>query len=248
MSRISDIDESRRRVLLSLLASGCFSAFPASSAPLAGMPRKLAAGQFFYRFSGDVRLNGIAVTLTTPIAAGNVLTTGQKSFAIFVFEKDALILLSGSEMTVGSTSGEKPVESLSEGAKPSLVLSAYVLNKGKVLSVLASRTTRITTSSALVRILGTGVYVEVEPEESYVCVCYGSTLLESALDPSIQEAVVTEHHDQPKYVTGGSEPKILPAPFKNHDDEELLLIETLVGRTTPYLVPAGRQKSLNSYF
>ena len=34
-----------------------------------------------------------------------------------------------------------------------------------------------------------------------------------------------------------------PAPFKDHDDEELLLKETLVGRTTPYVVP----KSLNRF-
>jgi len=74
------------------------------------------------------------------------------------------------------------------------------------------------------------------------------TDLASAQDPTITEEVIAEHHDAPKYIIGGTNPRIAPAPFKNHADEELLLIETLVGRTTPYMVPQGIPRTRNSYF
>jgi hypothetical protein len=32
----------------------------------------------------------------------------------------------------------------------------------------------------------------------------------------------------------GAARRIVPAPFKNHDDVELMLIETLVGRVPPF--------------
>jgi hypothetical protein len=52
----------------------------------------------------------------------------------------------------------------------------------------------------------------------------------------INEDIKARHHDQPKYVyADDSNGEIIQdAPFKNHTDEELQLIETIVGRTTPY--------------
>ena len=248
MTRISDIDARRRQLLLALVATGV--SIPLSGAQLSRVPGKLQPGQFFYRFSGEVKRNGTDVTLDTTLAAGDIVTTGEKSFVIFVFEQDAFILRSSSEMVVRPkeapipASQEKPAAS----KRASKIPSAYSLRRGKVLSVMASRTTQISTPSAVVAIRGTGVYVEAEPEESYVCVCYGETEIESSIDPAIRETVITQHHDAPKYVKGGANPQILPAPFKNHDDQELLLIETLVGRTTPYFVPGGIPRSRNNYF
>jgi hypothetical protein len=52
--------------------------------------------------------------------------------------------------------------------------------------------------------------------------------------------VVATHHDKPLYIL--ADPKatgnnIRRAPFKNHTDQELMLIETLVGRTPPFVFP-----------
>lgn len=123
------------------------------------------------------------------------------------------------------------------------------LERGKLLTVLASRRTRITTPSAVIGIRGTGVYLEADPEVSYVCVCYGVADLVTVDDPDINETIVSTHHSAPRYILAekSSSSRIRPAPFKNHDDQELLLIETLVGRTTPYVVPRGitRTRSRN---
>ena len=237
MRRISDLDESRRQFLLYLLATGAFATLPAQSATLSRLPSKLPPGQSIYRLIGDVMVNGVTATLATPIKPGDIVKTGKKSFVIFVVEKDAFILRSNSEMTL-------PLRKVTKG----VIATAYTLTRGKALSVLASRRTRISTPTAIVGVRGTGVYVEAEPDESYVCVCYGETELQRPADPGISETVITQHHDAPKYITGGSNPRIMPAPFKNHDDQELLLIETLVGRTTPYIVPTGVPRTRSSYF
>ena len=41
------------------------------------------------------------------------------------------------------------------------------------------------------------------------------------------------HHEAPRYVLASGQ-RIRPAPFINHSDLELMLIETLVGRVTPF--------------
>lgn len=253
MTRITETDEYRRRLLLAMLGAGAATAVPAHGAQFSRLPAKLPPGQFIYRLFGDVRINGIAVSLKTTIQENDVLTTGDKSFVIFVYEADAFILRSNSEMVVRpSAAAEQESPAQVEGTAPRQPLpkiaGAYGLRRGKALSVMASRQTNIATPSAVIRVRGTGVYVEAEPDESYVCVCYGTTDIESAVAPDVRETVVSKQHDAPKYVSGGSSPSITPAPFKNHDDQELLLIETLVGRTTPYFVPAGAARTRSRYF
>ena len=132
--------------------------------------------------------------------------------------------------------------------KAAILPTAYTLKRGKALSVLESRRTRISAPTAVIGIRATSVFVETNPDGAYVCVCYGATELASAQDPTITEEVIAEHHDAPKDISGGANPCIVPAPFKNPDDEELLLFETLVGRTTPYMVPQGIPGTRNSYF
>jgi hypothetical protein len=91
--------------------------------------------------------------------------------------------------------------------------------------------------TATVGIRGTGLYLEAEPQRTYVCLCYGAADIAARDDASVKEQAVSRHHDTPRYVYAagaGETRRIQPAPFKNHDDLELMLIETLVGRTTPF--------------
>ena len=105
------------------------------------------------------------------------------------------------------------------------------------------------TPTAFVGIRGTGIYIESDPGVSYVCTCYGVTDIASANNASVVETVEAEHHHAPKYVIDdGHGPRIEPAPFKNHDDQELLLIETRVGSSTPYAVPRRLSGSRTTYY
>ena len=104
MAIISDIDESRRQFLLYLLGTGALASLSgcATDGTDPGMPTVIPPGRSIHQLSGDVRVNGIAATLATPIDPGDVVETFEKSFVIFVVEKDAFILRSNSKMTLPS--------------------------------------------------------------------------------------------------------------------------------------------------
>jgi hypothetical protein len=81
--------------------------------------------------------------------------------------------------------------------------------------------------------------MEADPEQTYFCTCYGVADVEAVKDPSSRETVAATHHDKPLYILG-NEPagkNIRNAPFINHTDAELALIETLVGRQPPFVFP-----------
>ena len=245
MSSLSDVDERRRQFMLYSLSTAAFAALSGCVAGGIGdrngseIPTELRSGRSIFKFSGDVRVNGQSVTLETKINLGDSIETFEKSYVIFVINKDAVILRANSKMTI-------PLPDATASAVPSV----FDLYKGKALTVLASRQTQITTPSAVISIRGTGVYLEVDPERSYVCTCYGSVNLATLDDPLLNETIVATHHDAPRYILNdkSASKRIQTAPFKNHDDEELLLIETLVGRTTPFVVPRKVTRSRNRYF
>ena len=89
--------------------------------------------------------------------------------------------------------------------------------------------------TATIGVRGTGIYVESDPEQSYVCTCYGHTVIASNDQPDAWEEVVARHHDNPLYILPGKDGEVIrPAPFINHTDTELALIEELVGRAPPF--------------
>jgi hypothetical protein len=97
----------------------------------------------------------------------------------------------------------------------------------------------VITPTATIGIRGTGWYAESDPEQTYFCTCYGTVDIAASNDPESKETVVSKHHDRPLYVLGKSAAarSIRSAPFINHTDQELMLIETLVGRTPPFVFP-----------
>ncbi|XOV87875.1 MAG: hypothetical protein ACFHX7_23450 [Pseudomonadota bacterium] len=237
--RIPDQDESRRQFLLYLLGAGAIASLPgcaSTPAPvqqLMPVPEKMPANRSIFQIMGDLKVNGSVATLDTPIRPGDLVETGAASEAIFVVQEDAFLLRADTRMLIPRQ----------------MVGDRYDLQQGKALSVFASRQMGISTPSAVISIRGTGVYIEAEPVLSYVCLCYGAANLATASDPNINEDLVTEHHDAPKYILSdrNAANRIQPAPFKNHSDQELLLIETLVGRSTPYVVPRGVRRSRSRY-
>jgi hypothetical protein len=119
-------------------------------------------------------------------------------------------------------------------------VGGYELIKGKLLSVFGGgRHLQLKSRLATVAIRGTGVYMESEPDQTYFCTCYGVTDVAALRDPESKTTVVSAHHDRPLYILGG-EPagaNIRNAPFIDHTDQELMLIEALVGRVPPFVFP-----------
>ena len=229
MKPFRELDDPRRRVLIQALAAGLFSLAGDAVAQVFGSaPRKLPAGQSFYRVSGRVLVNNQQATLKTPVRIGDTLETAGDAEAVFVVAEDAFMLRGGSRMVI-----ETPPAA--SGLRSSLRLVT-----GKLLSVFGrGRPTRIATATATIGIRGTGAYTESDPEQTYFCTCYGVSDVAASKDPQSRETVSATRHDKPLYILakGVSGTSIRRAPFINHTDQELMLIETLVGRTPPFVFP-----------
>ena len=240
----SKFDDPRRSLLLGMLASGLYvvgnplNPFGQLQAERLGSAPRLAPGRSIFSMRGTVTVNGRRAEMDTFIRATDKVETGEKSHIIFVVGKDAFILRSKGALQLEQDPDPAPAAS---NAVKETSVGVMRLLTGKLLSVFGKRKHKITTAVATIGIRGTGIYVESDPDESYVCTCYGTVDIGAINDPGSKETIVSTHHSAPRYISAsGSDGKLIqPAPFKDHDDEELLLIETLVGRSTPFIVPGG---------
>ena len=232
MKRDNEMDDPRRQVLIRLLSAGLLGlSAPAAQAITFGIfgsrPRKLPEGQSIYGVSGQVTVNDREATLATQIKPGDTIQTAQNSEIVFVVNTHSMILRSDSKMVI-----ERP-----SNAPESLIIGGLRMLSGKLLSVSRNSPMQVNTSTATIGIRGTGFYVEADPERTYFCTCYGATEVQATDDPSSRESITATHHDRPVYVVkdGGAGNNIRNAGFINHTDQELALIETLVGRRTPFV-------------
>lgn len=223
-----DIDDSRRALLVWALANGVFAASSllpgirdAAAQVLGKVPQPLPQGQSFYEVSGTVSVNGKPAGRDTRVGPNDAVQTGRGSQAIFVVGSEAILLRADTRL-----------EMKGSGA---IVNQLRVLT-GAMLSVFGKGKRTVVAPTSTIGIRGTGLYVEAQPEMTYVCTCYGTTDIAASDDPGISEQVVSAHHDAPRYVLAKADKgrRIVPAPFKNHSDLELMLIEALVGRTPPF--------------
>ena len=233
MNLFDKIEDPRRRVLIRALAAGLLSAgLPpgrAHSADLFGSrPAKLPEGQSIYRISGTVTVNGAAANLQTRIGPNDTVETAKDGEIVFVVGESAFIQRGASRVTLqGQQQG-------------SMFVSAARLLTGALLSVFPNRRpVRLATQTATIGIRGTGAYMETDPQQTYFCTCYGASEVAAINDPESKDTVTATHHDKPLYILASAKPgqSIRRAPFVNHTDQELMLIETLVGRTPPFVFP-----------
>lgn len=202
------------------------------------IPKELADGKSIYDLQGTVKVDGKKATMDTFIKANALIETGSNSFVIFAVGKDAHILRENSRMQL---SGKNLVE---DGLR---------LITGKAMSVFGKRakgqTHTIKTTTATIGIRGTGVYTESYNDRSYVCTCYGSTQIRDNQGGKSQESITSKHHDAPRFILADGPPDklIIPAPMINHTDEELMIVEAIVGRETPFSSIQGYSRPRKGY-
>lgn len=213
------LDPARRQLLLNALYGLGALWLPAGVVEAV----EAIAGRSIYLLRGTVTINGKPATPDTRIWGTDRIETGADGQIVFRVETDAFILRPNSQLQLSPPPADN---ALVEGLR---------LITGGVLSVFAKRSHHIYTPNAFIGIRGTGVYCEVEPDRDYICTCYGVTEISAADDPAAREVVDAGHHD-PRYVLprGASGKRLQKASFKNHTDDELTLIESLVGRTPAF--------------
>ena len=213
--------ERRRRLLKTLAAGGALGVGGLS----AWMSRALASGDLpatpgINRLEGTVSVNGKPARVGTPVNMGDRVETGRDSQAVVVLKGDAFLLRSQTVIVVrGGSDG---------------VLRELLVSTGRVLSVFAKKPVSVKAQIATIGIRGTGAYLEVDPKSVYFCLCYGEALVEGAGMES--KLVKTTHHEQPLVLReAGGILRAEPGPFQNHSDDELVLLESLVGREPPFV-------------
>lgn len=221
-------DEKRREYLVKLLTLSALTATPLSVVQAAwwgSTPKKLPDDKSIFSLEGDVRVNGERADLATRIKGGDRVSTLKDSEVVFAVGGDSFIMRSNSEMEI-------------EGG--GFFVDALRMLTGSVLSVFGKRSGQqqltMNSSTATIGIRGTGVYMESEPGLTYLCTCYGQVGLYNSDDLNDSELITATHHDAPKYITDRKVrgTAIRPAPFKNHTDAELKILEAIVGREVPF--------------
>jgi hypothetical protein len=237
MQHDNEVDDPRRQWLVQALAAGLLGAsgLPAqaqSTGFWGSRPAKLPAGQSIYGLSGDVLVNDQRATLSTTIKPGDTVQTGRNSEVIFVVNTHSMILRGDSKLLI-----EPPPGTQEDSSIAGYIIGGLRMLTGKLLSVSRNSPMQVRTATSTIGIRGTGFYVEADPEQTYFCTCYGVTDVTATDDPQSRETVAASHHDRPLYIVkdGGQGQNIRNAPFLNHTDQELALIETLVGRKTPFV-------------
>ena len=208
----------RREALRKMAAGGALGA-----AGLSGLiAEALAKGDVppgVNQLEGTAMVNGRAAQVGTPVALGNTISTGQNSRAVIVVGKDAFLMRAHTVIEIKGNDG---------------VLSELTVATGRVLSVFAKKPVAIKAASASIGIRGTGAYIEISPEDVYFCLCYGEALISGPFMPD--KLVQTTHHESPLILnTHAPAMTAEPGPFRNHSDDELIMLEALVGREPPFM-------------
>ena len=219
-------DPVKRRQILQLLVFGAAGLMsPGSVQAFWGKKtKKLADDRSIFTLSGDVRVNGRVAQKSTRIRAGDTVRTGARSEIIFAVGGDSFILRGNSELEIGGSG---------------FFIDSLRMLTGRLLSVFARRNAGqrldMSASTATIGVRGTGVYLESQPDLTYLCTCYGQVALSASGDPDDSELITTTNHDSPRYIDSrpsrGS--RIRPAPVIRHTNTELRLLENIVGRDVP---------------
>lgn len=201
------IHQGRRDLLLGAAAGSVAMAFPAVT----------AAAQLG-DVMGELYVNGFRAPPGTKIKPGDSVLTGPETKVSFAVGGDAFQM--------------RPLTSLQIDGN--VLISGLRVLTGGLLGVFGrggGRTIRTATVTAGIR--GTGVYVEASSIMSYFCTCYGEVDLECVTYGS-KKRVKTDNH-KANFIYGkiDSGRSIVDAPVVNHSNEELMMLEKMVGRVSP---------------
>jgi len=181
---------------------------------LAADPKSLRQG--IIKIGGEASVNGKHAREGTPVARGDTVSTGAGAHAVYVIGDNAFLQRANSRVDFGESS----------------VATFMRVVTGGLLSVFGKGNRLITTPTATIGIRGTGCYIETDARKSYFCLCFGAVDLRPLNGQPLTYS--TTHHEKPVWIENGM---TMPAMVVNHTDAEIIMLEALVGRGSPF--PAG---------
>ncbi|PTQ89204.1 FecR domain-containing protein [Agitococcus lubricus] len=173
----------------------------------------------FTATEGSIWIDGRKAQQKMSVNANSRIKTGANGKAQFVIGDNAFLLAANSEVRFN------PIR------KRSTTISGLRLLTGGLLSVFGTGNKKLLTPTATIGIRGTGVYMMAEADSSYICLCYGKVDLAANHSPALNYPLSAEHH-LGKLV--GSDGSVVETGMQGHTDEELVMLEALVGRKVPF--------------
>ena len=207
----------RRRFLQSLSAGVAGGLTGWVHQALAADPKSLQEG--IHRIKGEVTLNGAPAREGTVIKSGDVVLTGAGAHAVYVLGDNAFMQRANSRVDFGD----------------SAVAAFLRVVTGGLLSVFGKSPRQLATQVATIGIRGTGCYIETDERKTYFCLCFGTVDLQPLNGQMLSYS--TKQHEKPVWIENGA---TTPARVVNHTDAEIIMLEALVGRGSPFPV-AGRK-------
>jgi hypothetical protein len=168
-------------------------------------------------------VNGRLASRANEIRALDVIKTGTSGRLVLVIGKDAFLIRANSEVEI-------------LGKPKALLLTGLRMLTGALLGVFGKGGARqLLTATAGIR--GTGIYMEASPERTYFCTCYGTVEIEDQ-HRTEKRLVVSGYHAPNIIYAEMTDGKMMhKAEFINHTDDELVMLEKLVGRKPPFVKP-----------
>jgi len=171
---------------------------------------------------GKVSVNGKPLKASTPIRPGDALVTGAGAKLVFVVGEDAFLLRQNSRLVLDKS-----------GAGGSATISGLRILTGALLAAFGKGPRRLVTATATIGIRGTAVYIEAGREQTYLCTCYGDVEVRDNKGAERRRIISGYHTPAMIYADKRAGKRMGGAEFKNHTDEELIMLESLVGRISP---------------
>jgi len=180
---------------------------------------------------GSVTVNGKPVTRATRVRAGDLIETGADGKLVFVVGQDAFLLRERSSLKLETpTSGKAATTGIR-------------LETGALVAVFGKGRRRIETATAAATIRGTCVYIEASAEQTYFCTCFGEVELRDKTGAERKLVIAGYHTPNIIHARAVDGRMFTPVVMRDHTDVELIMLDGLVGRTSPL---AGRQQDQES--
>ena len=207
----------REFIARSAALAGSLLALPATAQAPYGVVREL---------SGQVFLNDLPMGRTHAILPGQTVSTGADGRVWFTLGADAYFLRPGSRLRVEPSATR---ETLAQALRLLTGALGATFERGAMRMM--------STHTVTIGIRGTGVYLEAAPQETYACNCFGAVDLMSSATGAMMEPVrVSAQNHQARRILRDPQAgiRIVAAAFERHTSEEMVRLEALAGRPSPF--------------
>ncbi len=171
-------------------------------------------------------------TRETRVRSGDLVETGPDSKLVFVVGQDAFLLRERSSLRL-----ETPTSS------SKVAMAGIRLETGALVAVFGKGRRLIETATATATIRGTGVYLEASADQTYFCTCYGEVELRDKIGTARKLVVAGYHTPNIIYARAVDGRMLTATVVKDHTDVELIMLDALVGRTSPIARREQAQKA-----